>query len=185
MARAADTAANNADQQYTQYSQQALNNANSSLAAENNSISSLEGNNPYTSKNYLQNQNLLTSAAMNAQNTQAKQQLNDAALRTGTNTAALGRTISSNARAGQRQMDAYNAGTATNNTDKATQLELGLIGARNQAANTQSGLYSTSTGGVGTAENNLTQLQGQNQQMWGNIIGGVAGAAGAVGAAAI
>lgn len=178
MARAADTAAQNANTQYSGAATKSLDNANASLTAGNNDISSLEGNNPYTSKSYLQNQNLLTSAAANSGNAQAKQQLNDAALRTGTNTAALGRTIASNARAGQRQTDAYNAGTATQNVDKSTALQEGLIDARNRQAQTAGSLYSTSAGGQGTAENNLTTLQGQNDQMWGNIIGGVAGAAG-------
>ncbi len=178
MARAGDQAAQSADQQYSQYATTAFNNANADSAAENNDISSLEGNNPYTSKSYIQNQNLLASAGMNAQNAQAKQQLNDTALRTGTNTAALSRTIASNARASQRQQDAYTAGAAQQNTDKATQLQLGLIGARNAAANTQAGLYGSSVGGQGTAENNLTALQGQDEQLWGNIIGGVAGGVG-------
>lgn len=178
MARAANTAATNANAQYSQYATSALNNANSEQASENNDISSLEGSNPYTSKSYLQNQNLLTSAAMDSQNNSAKQQLNDAALRTGTNTASLGRTIASNARAGQRTLDAYNAGTATQNVDKATQLQEGLIQARNNAANTQAGIYSSSVGGQGNAISNLTQQQGQTENMWGNIIGGVAGGVG-------
>jgi hypothetical protein len=179
MARAADAAAQSANDQYSGYAKTALTNANASAAAGNDDISTLEGNDPYTSKSFITNQNLLTSGAMNSQNTAAKQQLNDAALRTGTNTAALGRTIASNDRAGQRTMDQYNAQTAVNNTDKDVQLKQGLIQDRNAAAQTQAGIYSTSAGGQGTAEGNLTTLNGQNQQMWGNIIGGVAGGVGA------
>jgi hypothetical protein len=178
MARVAQQDAENAQNQDSAYAQQSLNNANSEMSAANNDISNLEGNNPYTSKSYQQNQNLLTSAAMNSQDTAAKQQLNNAALQTGTNTAALGRTIASNARAGQRTMNDFNAQTATNNVDKATALQQGLIQDRAGLANTNAGLYSTATGGQDSNINALTNLQGQNEQMWGNVIGGVAGGVG-------
>jgi hypothetical protein len=180
LARAADTAATNANTQYAGASTSALNNANADAAKGNADISSLEASNPYTSKSYIQNQNLQTSAAMNSQDMAAKQQLDGAALRTGTNTAALGRTIASNDAAGQRSMDAYNAGTATQNVDKTTALQQGLIQDRNAQAGTQAGLYGTSANGQNNAETQLTNLQGQNTAMWGNIIGGAAGAAGSV-----
>ncbi len=178
MARAAQTDAENAQNEDATYAQQSLNNANSQMTQANDQISSLEGNNPYTSQAYQQNQNILTSGAMNSQDTAAKQQLNNAALQTGTNTASLGRTIASNARAGQRTMDDFNAQTATNNVDKSVALQQGLIGDRQGLASTDAGLYGTSISGQGNALNNLTTLNGQNDQMWGNIIGGVTGAAG-------
>jgi hypothetical protein len=179
MARAAETDAQNASSQYNGYATSALNNYNADAGETNDQISSLEGNNPYTSKTQVQNQNLLTSGAMNATNTAAKQQLNDAALRTGTNTASLGRTISSNARAGQRTMDDYNAQTALNNTDKSVQLQQGLIGDRQNAANSEAGVYGTSSGQQTAADGQLVTLQGQQDQMWGNVISGAAGAGGA------
>jgi hypothetical protein len=74
MARAAQTAAQNANNQYSANATASLNNANASLAAGNDDISSLEQNDPYTAKSYLQNQNLLTSGAMNSANTTAASQ---------------------------------------------------------------------------------------------------------------
>ena len=179
MARAAEDAAKGASDQYSGYAKSALGNFNAQTAAANDDISSLEQNNPYTSQAYLQNQNKLTSGGMNATDTAAAQQLNDASLRTGTNTAALGRTISSNARAGQRTMDDYNAQTATNNADKSVQLQQGIINARTGLAGQQAGVYGTSSGTQTNANGQLVTLNGQNQQMWGQIIAGAAGGAGA------
>lgn len=179
MARVAQTDAQNASDQYKGYASQALNNANREAASADDDISSLEGQgNPYQSKSYLTNQNLLTSGAMNSTNTAAKQQLNDAALRTGTNTASLGRTISSNARAGQRQMDQSNAQTAAGNQDKYLALQQNIVGMRQNQAQTQAGIMGTAAGAQGNANGQLVTLNGQNQQMWGQIIAGAAGAAG-------
>jgi hypothetical protein len=181
MARAADTAATDASNQYSNYATSALNNYNSQATAASDDISNLEGQgNPYQSKSYLQNQNIQTSAAMDATNTAAKQQLNDDALRTGTNTASLGRTISSNARAGQRTMDAYNAGQSAQNEDKYLSLQQGLIGDRQNLANSEAGVLGTTSGAQTNADGQLVTLQGQNDQMWGNVIGGAAGAVGSV-----
>lgn len=179
MARLADNQAEDASNQYSQYAKSALNNYNSEVSAANNDVSSLEGSNPYTSKSYLTNQNIQTSAAMNANNTAAKQQLNDAALRTGTNTAALGRTVASNARAGQRTMDQYNANQSNENTDKYLQLQQGLIGDRTNLANSQAGMYGSSAGQQTAANGQLVSLQQSEDQMWGNMVAGVAAGAGA------
>src|SRR5581483_7432896 len=100
----------NANNQYQDWEQSALNNYNTSMSGYNNQIANMESQgDPYTSTTFLQNQNKLTSAAMNSQNNAAKQQMQDTALRTGENTAALNKTIASNARAGQRTLDQYNA----------------------------------------------------------------------------
>lgn len=180
MARAADQNAQDANNMYKGYATGAVTNYNADQGKANADINSLEGEgDPYKSKDYLQNQNILTSGAMNSTNTAAKTQLNDTALRTGTNTASLGRTIASNARAGQRTMDDYNATTATGNVDKSVALQQGLIGARQGAANSEAGVFNSSSGRQVDSNGQLVQLNGQNQQMWGNIIGGVAGGAGA------
>lgn len=179
MARSGTAANQDANNQYSNYETQAVGNYNSDMNGYNSKLSQMEGaGNPYQSKSYLQNQNMLTSAAMNSQNTQAKQQLQDTALRTGTNTAALGGQISENARAGQRTMDQYNAGTATQNQDKYLQYEQNLLGDQLAGANSQAGIYATDVNGRNNADSNLITAQGQNQQMWGNIIGGVAGGVG-------
>lgn len=179
MARAGQDAAQNASNEYSQYATSAVNNYNTQAGATSNDISKLEGQNPYTSKSYLTNQNVQTSGAMNASNTAAKQQLNDAALRTGTNTASLGRTVASNARAGQRQMDIHNADQTSANVDKNLQLQEGVIGARQNLANSEAGVFGTSAGNQTNANGQLVQEDQMNQQMWGNIIAGVAGGAGA------
>ena len=180
MARAGEDAAQNASTQYSQYATSALNNYNTDAEKTNDDISSLEGQgNPYQSKAFLTNQNIQTSGAMNATNTAAKQQLQDAALRTGTNTAALGRTIASNARAGQRQMDTYNAGQSNENESKYLQLEQGLIGDRQNLTNSEASIYGSSAGNQTAADGQLVQEDQANDAMWGNIIAGAAGGAGA------
>jgi hypothetical protein len=181
MARAATQANQDANSQYQNWEQSALNNYNQAMGGFNTNLDNmLSQGNPYQSKSYLENQNKLTSAAMNSQNTAAKQNLQDTALRTGENTAAIQNTIASNARAGQRTLDTYNAQRDTENQDKYLQYEQQLLQDQLAGANSEAGIYGTNVSGRSDALNNLTSIQNAQQQMWGNIIGGVAGGAGSV-----
>lgn len=180
MARAGTSANEDANSQYQDWEQSALNNYNSDMSGYNNKLSEMESQgDPYTSSTFLQNQNKLTSAAMNSQNTAAKQNLQDTALRTGENTAALQNTIASNARAGQRTLDQYNAQAANDNEDKYLQYEQGLLQDQLAGANSEAGVYGTDVSGRNDSLNNLTSIQNAEEGMWGNIIGGAASGAGA------
>jgi hypothetical protein len=176
-ASSADSAANN---QYQQWEKSALSNYNTAMSGYNNNLSTMEGQgNPYTSKSFLTNQNLLTSGAMNANNMKAKQQLQDTALRTGENTAAINDTIADSARQGQRTMDQYNAQAANDNEDKYLQYEQGLLHDRLAGADSEAGILGTTTQGSDAALGDLTNADDAEMGMWGQIIGGAAAGAGA------
>lgn len=179
MARSATTANQDANTQYTNYENQAAGNYNKQMQGFSTNLSGMQANNPYTSHAYLQNQGKLASAAMNSADASAKSNLLETAGRTGTNTAALGNTIASNARAGQRQNDAFNAETATQNTDKSAAYQESLLRDQLAGANSEAGMFGANVTGRSDSLNNLTSIQNADQQMWGNVIGGVAGGAGA------
>jgi len=179
MARSATQANNDANTQYTNYENQAAGNYNKQMQGFTTNLSGMQANDPYQSKSYLQNQGKMASAAMNSADAQAKQQLLQTAGRTGTNTAALSNTIASSARAGQRQNDAFNAETATQNTDKSAAYQESLLRDQLAGAGSEANMYGTNVSGRSNALGNLTQAQLANQQMWGSIVGGVAGGAGA------
>jgi hypothetical protein len=125
---------------------QYLSNVNSSLAAGN----------PFEAKDYLTQQNIATSGAMNAENDAAKQQQQQTVARTGTNSAALANEVGSQAREGQRDLTQYNAGRDTANENTWLQQQDKLLGDQAQGASLESGLYGTSIGAqdstLGTAQ---------------------------------
>lgn len=175
-ASGADSAANG---QYQAWEKAALNNYNNSMAGYNDSLDAMSaGGDPYTSKSFLTNQNILTSGAMHANNMKAKQQMQDTALRTGDNTAAINDTIAENARSGQRLQDQYNAQAANDNEDKYLQYEQALLRDRLAGADSEAGLFSTDTSGRDAALADLTNADDAEMGMWGNIIGGAAAGAG-------
>lgn len=150
---------------------------NSTLSAYNSDIGSymsnvnaaLRSGNPYQSKSYLENQNLQTSGAMNAENAREGQQLRDAARRSGTNTAALAATTASSARQGQRDLTQYNAGRDTANEDKWLQEQQGLLRDQAEGANSEAGVLGTETGGANNALSNYTSAQNAQDQMWAQL----------------
>jgi hypothetical protein len=139
----------------------------------------LGAGNLYQSKQYLQNQNLMTSGAMNAANTREGQQLRDTTRRAGGNTAALAGTIASSARQGQRDLTDYNATRDTGNTDKWLTERDNLMRGQLGGAEAEGSVFGTSMGGANNALNDITNRQNEADQMWGDIGGHALGAAGA------
>jgi hypothetical protein len=150
-----------------------LSNVNSALAAGN----------PFESKDYLTQQNLETSGAMNSENDAAKQQEQATVARTGTNSAALSNDVAENARAGQRDLTQYNAGRDTSNENTWLNQQDKLLGDEATGSSEEAGLYGTSVGAqdstLNTAQQGEDEQENANDQM---IDAGIA-AAGATGAA--
>jgi hypothetical protein len=182
MSGAATGDVKDANNQYTNWEQTAANNYQTDINNFNSNVNSrIAQGNPYQSKSYLRNQNLMTSAAANAANTAANQKTRDAALRTGTNTASVAAQAAENARAGQRQITDYNATRDTANQDK-WEAEMQDLN-RDQLAGAQSeeNMFGTAVSGRSNALNNLTDIQAQQNALWQAGIGAV-GAAGAAAA---
>ena len=150
-----------------------MSNVNSALAAGN----------PFESKDYLTQQNLDTSGAMNSANTAAQQQEQGTVARAGTNSAALASDVAENARAGQRDLTQYNAGQNTANENTWLNQQDRLLGDQAQGASEEAGLYGTSVGAqdstLNTAQEGEDYQEGQNNQMInaGIQAGGVAAGA--------
>lgn len=163
-ATAANTTANN---DYSGWETNALNNYNSDMGSYMSNVNStLAAGNPYQSKSYLQNQNLETSGAMNAANNKAQQQVRDTALRTGTNTAAVAGEVAANRQQGQRDLTNYNATRDTANEDKWLTQQNALRGQQLAGANSEAGVYGASTSGRSDSLNNLTNIQNSEMEDW-------------------
>lgn len=180
MAKHATAANDAANSDYSGWEKTALNNYNNDMGAYMSNVNAtLAAGNPYQTKSYLTNQNLQTSGAMNAANTKATQQLRDRALRTGTNSAAVAGQIAENARQGQRDLTTYNATRDTENTDKWLQQQQQLRQQQLEGANSEAGVYGTSTSGRSDSLNNLTNIQNSENQMWEGLGTAAIGGAGA------
>ena len=141
-----------------------LSNVNSTLAAGN----------PFESKDYLTQQNLDTSGAMNSANTAAQQQEQGTVARTGTNSAALAASVAENARAGQRDLTQYNAGQNTQNENTWLNQQDKLLGDQAQGASEEAGLYGTALGGQNSTLSTAQQgADAQEQATNGMIDAGI------------
>jgi hypothetical protein len=145
-----------------------LSNVNSALAAGN----------PFESKDYLTQQNLDTSGAMNSENAAAKQQEQSTVARTGTNTAALASDVAENARAGQRDLTQYNAGRDTSNENTWLNQQDTLLGDQAKGAGLEAGLYGTSVGAQDATLNTAQQGEDTQSQENDKLLGQGIGAAG-------
>jgi hypothetical protein len=161
--------------------QTALGSANGELADYMSNVNSrLSAGNPYESKDYLTKQNLQTSGAMNSENDAADQALQSTVARTGTNSAALAGTEAEAARAGQRDLTNYTAGRDTANEDKWLQEQDALTKDQLAGASEEGNLYSTSLGGQNSNLHDYTSAEDAQDQMWGNMVSGIATGAGSV-----
>ncbi len=186
MGKAANNAVNAANANDTSWQNQALDGYNTGVGSYMSNVNAqLAAGNPYQTKQYLQNQNLLTSAAANAANTQAQGALKESALRTGENTASNAATIASNSRGIARDLTAYQANRDTQNDAMWQQQKQQLLGDQLAGANSEANVFGTATGAQSSALGDLTSLQNSQDAMWGNIAGSAIGAAGTGGAAAI
>jgi hypothetical protein len=153
--------------------------AATALASEQGIISSNVSNvnstlaegNPFESKDYLTQQNLETSGAMNSADTAANQQLQSTAAKTGTNTAALANEEGSIARTGQRDLTQYNAGRDTANENTWLQEQQNLFSDQAKDASLEQGVYQTATSGQSSDLSSMTQADDAEDQMWASIAG--------------
>lgn len=191
MGRNSGTQSNQASDTYSQQVQaDSLRRTNAATDAFNSQLKTLAGGgtiaaNPYKNSEYLQNQNLLTSAATSAQNTGAKELLNTDAQRGGLNTSSRRATFADLAR--QRMRASGDAVTAQNaqNYDKNLDWQKFILGSTLAPANVDTTLFNTATGERNTATKNLADIQNAQNAMWGQIIGAGIGAAGSLGSAGI
>jgi hypothetical protein len=152
---------------------------NSDIGSYTSNVNStLAAGNPFATQQYLQNQNVATSGAMNSANTKETQQLRDSARRSGTNTAAIAGTQAASARQGQMDLTNYNATQANQNEDKWLQEQQGLFKDQLAGAQSEEGLYSTQVGGASNALSNYTSADDAEEQMWGQLASGAATGAG-------
>lgn len=145
-----------------------LSNVNSALAAGN----------PFQSKDYLTQQNLATSGAMNSESDAAKNAIQQDAARTGTNTAAIANTEAEAGRQGQRDLTQYNAQRDTQNENTWLSQQDKLLGDQATGANEEAELYGTGAGTQAKDLSSETSAGAAVDQMWGNIAKGVGSAAG-------
>lgn len=182
MSSAATGAVNDANSDYTNWEKTSANNYQNDIGNFNSNVNGqIAAGNPYQSKQYKQDQNLMTSGAMNSANTKANQQVRDTALRTGSNTAAVAATQAENARAGQRQVTDYNATRDTANLDKWEQDQQELTKDQLAGANSEASMFGSNVAGRSNSLTNLTDIQKQQDELWQAGIGAV----GAGGAAAL
>lgn len=150
-----------------------LSNVNSTLAAGN----------PFESKDYLTNQNLSTSGAMNSANNAEQQALGSTVAKTGTNSAALANTVASSARQGQRDLTQYNAGAAQQNENTWLGQQDKLLGDEATGSSEEAGLYGTSLGGQNSTLGTAQQGEDAQEQANDGMIDAGITAAGSVGGA--
>ena len=179
MSNGAASADKNAANQDATNAQGSLGAADSDLAAYMSNVNSqLSAGNPYESKEYLEDQNLETSGAMNSEKDATDQALQSTVARTGTNSAALADTEAEAGRQGARDLTNYPAGRNTANEDKWLQDQQQLT--RDQLAGSQEegSLYSTAVGGQDSTLGSYTNAEDAEDQMWGQIAGAAASGAG-------
>lgn len=177
---AKDQAAADANSDYTDWQKSSLGNYNSDMASYTSNVNAaLAAGNPYQTKSYLTNQNLMTSGAMHSANTTADAAARDTALRTGTNTAAVAAQRAENARAGQRDLTNYNATRDTENEDKWLQQRQQLYGDQLAGANSEAGVFGTASAGRNNAVNDQTKIAEDEMGLWQSGIGAVGAAGGA------
>lgn len=145
-----------------------LSNVNSALAAGN----------PFESKDYLTQQNLATSGAMNSEKDAADQALQQTAARTGTNTAALANEEGNIARTGQRDLTNYNATRDTANEGTWLNQQDKLLGDEATGAGEEAGLYGTSVGGQSADLGSLTKADSAYNELEDQLLGQTANAVG-------
>jgi hypothetical protein len=181
MSSAATGDVKDANNQYTDWEKTSANNFQNDMAGYTSNVNSqIAAGNPYQSRAYLQNQNLMTSGAANSANTAGNQAVRDTALRTGTNTAAVAATQADNARQSQQTVTNYNATRDTANQDKWETLQTQQNQEQLQGAQAQAGMFGANVSGRNSSLSDLTTIQGQQDALWQAGIGAV----GAVGAAA-
>lgn len=171
-----DLSAEQADQQNAD---QQLGSADSAIAGYLGNVNSqLASGNPYESKDYLTQQNLTTSGAMNSENDAAKEAEGETVARTGTNSAALANEEAEGARQGERDMTDYNATRDTANLHDWEAQKEGLTRDQLAGASEYGALYGTSQGAANSALGDYTTAQDAEDKEWSDIAGSAIGAGG-------
>ena len=133
--------------------------------------SALSAGNPFESKDYLTQQNLATSGAMNSENDAAKADQEQTTARTGTNSAALAGEAGAQGRQGQRDLTNYNATRDTQNENSWLQQQDQLMGDQISGANSEAGVMGTQLGGQNTNLKTAEDAQQAQDAMWAQLGG--------------
>jgi hypothetical protein len=179
MAKPGQTANQDAVNDYSKWEGNALSGYNTDVGNfVSNTNSAIAQGNPYESKSYLTNQNILTSGAMNSAKTAANAATADTARRTGGNTAAVQASRDATAQGLSRQQTQYNAQRDTDNLDKWLGQRQQLYKNQLDAANSEANIYGSSVAGRSNGASNLADLDKAKMAMTSGIISGALGAGG-------
>lgn len=125
--------------------------------------------NPYESKQYLEEQNLATSGAMNSEKGATDEALGHTVATTGTNSAALADTEAEAGRQGARDLTQYTAGRDTSNEDKWLQDQQSLNRDQLAGAQEEGSLYSTATSGQDSTLSSATSAGNAEDEEWAQL----------------
>lgn len=198
MARTGQQQAEQANKTSTAEQGQAFSTGQSAVGQFNQNVAALDAGkpvaaNPWANPTYQANENRLQSDALNANTNSGKEAIQNLNTRTGgLNTSADRSAISSLALQKARLGNQLGAQRAANEYNQNVQYQTQMAEMPLQVASAESPYFSTATGGVNSADNNLTQFGLQSQGFWNNLAnlgikagfgaasGGLTGAASAV-----
>lgn len=162
----------------------ALNSSMAQTAKFNSDANTLKsgqniGANPFATPAYLQNENTSAATAAGSTADAAKASIADNALRTGDNSASSLYAIKNNQRTAQQDANTALLGQKSQDYLNNLGYQQGLLGNDLGTVSATNQLYGTATGGLGTANSNLTQLGLASYGPLNSTIGalGLAGAA--------
>lgn len=158
--------------------------ANAATDKFNSRLATLAGGgsiatNPFTNPQYLSTRNLQTAAGTSAANSGTKEQMNTDALKGGLNTSSRRATFADLGRSRMRTNADTSASQASDDYNRYLDWQKFVLGSTLAPTNVDTSIFSTSTGQRTAADKSLADIGIANQQMWGNIISGIAQGAGA------
>ena len=141
------------------------------------------GADPYKDSGYLQNQNLLASAATGAVNKGTTELLNTEARRTGSNTASRKATIADLGRTRMRTQTDYQAGRAAEDHDRNLDWQKFILGSVLAPTGVDTSMFGSATQGRSSALKNLADIGIADKQAFASMVGaGISGGASFAGA---
>lgn len=188
MARTGQDESTQANQQDAAEKQQAFTTGQNAVGEYQSNLSTLErggqiGVDPWLNPAYVANQNKIAANTLDASTDAGKSQLQDVNRRAGgLNTGETRAVIAGNALQKARLADSITAGRTAEDYGKNIQYQTSLAQAPLGVVSAESPYYGTATSGQDSALNNLTQFGLASYGPWNDLISGITGAAGAVGA---
>lgn len=174
------SSADQAQQQSSQWQQQAFNQDSAQIDQYNTQLQKLiKAGNPWADPTYKANENLLTSGAAGSANNSARQQISDETKASGgQNSAAYGATVADLSRQRAQQQTQATAGQNQSDYNNWINYQQWLQNATLAPTGAEGAQFSTATTGENGALNAQNQANANSMGMWGNIIGGVTGGLG-------